>query len=197
MIPYVIPLSLLLNLVNAQSASFSIKATSKSTLYDRSKDEYKERYKELVGMYPVSAVKVGGIFIDNIEVFGTVSDRDLGILSVKIKYGETESIVEADCGVLDLSFADLGKHLLCSILYDYDSIIGISPRSSDTIKFTNYDKVKKNGETNTPLDVTTTNIDEIKKDDTSTGEGIEDESDGESFFRINLMLLLLILLSFK
>ena len=49
-------------------------------------------------MYPVSVVEVGGIFIDNIEVFGTVSESDLGVLSVKIKTGETESVVEADCG---------------------------------------------------------------------------------------------------
>ena len=55
---------------------------------------------------------------------------------------------------MDLSFAYLEKHLLCSMLLDYDSIVGINPRSRDTITFIDYEKVQKNGENNTHLEVT-------------------------------------------
>ena len=201
MVHYLILSLLLLNFASGQFASFAIKANSESILYDRSKDEYRERYKELVGMYPISTGNNGGIFIDNIEVLGTVNEGDMGTLTVKIKNGETESSVAASCSVMDLTFASLGKHLLCSILTDYDIIVGINPMSSDTITFTDYEKVKKYGEASTSGDGsttsgddTTTSSDITKKNSTSTTEGTKNKSGGESFLRGKLEMLILGLL---
>lgn len=207
MIYYLLLCQLLLNFALSQYVSFTIKANSESILYDRSKDEYRERYKELVGMYPISVGNNGGIFIDNIEVIGTINEGDLGTLTVIIKEGETESSFAAACGLMDLTFANKGKHLLCSILTNYDNIVRINPMSSDTITFIDYDKVKKHGDTTKSVDGgdesktsgsdTTTNSDGTKKDSTTKTEGTKDKSSGESFPRAKFAMLVLVLLLLK
>ena len=57
----------------------------KETQIATSKDEYRERYKELVGIYPPSLGDNGRIFIDNREVIVTINEGDLGTLTVIIK----------------------------------------------------------------------------------------------------------------
>ena len=207
MIPYIILSQLLLDFASSQYVSFSIKAKSDSILYDRRTNEYREKYKELVGMYPpnyAQDVGNGGYFIENIEVIGNVGQSDMGSLTVKIKKDKTVSSVESICGILDLYYANKGKHLLCAIYNEYDDIEGIDPRNGDTITFTDYNKVKKLGDTTTSEDSTKTSgegnsksNDDTKKNDTSTNQGIYDESDGESSFRAKFVTLILGLLLLK
>ena len=90
------------------------------------------------------------------------------------------------------------------IYNEYDDIEGINPRNGDTITFTDYNKVKKLGDTTTSEDRTKTSgegnsksNDDTKKNDTSTNQGIYDESDGESFFRAKFVTLILGLLLLK
>ena len=119
MIPYIILSQLLLDFASSQYVSFSIKAKSDSILYDRRTNEYREKYKELVGMYPpnyAQDVGNGGYFIENIEVIGNVGQSDMGSLTVKIKKEKTVSSVESICGILDLYYTNKGKHLLCEYI---------------------------------------------------------------------------------
>lgn len=204
MFPYIILSLFFFDFSSAQYVSFSIKAKSDSILYDRRTNEYREKYKELVGIYPPNYLQNGGYFIENIEVIGDVEERNMGSLTVEIKKGETVSLVESICGILDVSYASKGKHLLCGIYSDYDNIEGISLRDDDTITFIDYNKVKKLGDTTTSQDSTNTSGDEdsisndnTKMNETSTNQGIYDESDGESFFRAKFLTLILGLLLLK
>ena len=124
----------------------------KETQIATSKDEYRERYKELVGIYPPSLGDNGRIFIDNREVIVTINEGDLGTLTVIIKEGETEPSFAAVCGLLDLTFANKGNYLLCSILVNYDNIARINPMRSDTFTFTDYDEGKKHEDTMKSVD---------------------------------------------